>query len=42
MISEALIKFWSKFQIEILLQFWWRAEKLTKMKLMLVMMKDFD
>ena len=43
MISKAMIKFWSKFQIHIiLLQFCRRAEKVTKIKLMRVLLKSFD
>ena len=37
-----MIKFWSKFQIQILLQFYWTAEKVTKTKLVMVMVKSFD
>ena len=42
MISKAMIKFWPKFQIQILLQFYQRAEKTTKTKLVMVMVKSFD
>ena len=42
MISKAMIKIWSKFQIQILLQFYWRTGKVTKIKLMVVMVKSFD
>ena len=37
MISKAIIKFWSKFQSQIILQFYWAAEKVTKLKLVMVM-----
>ena len=42
MISKALIKFRPKFQFQILLQFYWTAEKVTKIKLGMVMVKSFD
>ena len=42
MIFKAMIKFWSKFQIQILLQFYWRAEKVAQIKIMMVMFKSVD
>ena len=42
MISKAMIKFCTKFQFQILLQFHWTAEKVTKIKLAMVMVKRFD
>ena len=42
MISKAMIKFWSKFHFKILLWFHWTAEKVTKIKLVIVMVKLFD
>ena len=42
MISKAVIKFPSKFQFQILLQFYWTAEKVTKIRLVMVMVKGFD
>ena len=42
MISETMIKFWSRFQIQIFLQFHWRAEKLIKIKLVIAMVKSLD
>ena len=41
MIRKVIIKFWSKIQIQILVQFEWRAEKVTKIKLR-VLVKSFD
>ena len=41
-ISEATIKFRSKFQFQILLTFFWTAEKVTKIKHEMVMVKSFD
>ena len=40
MISEAMNKFRSKFQFQILLQFYGTAEKVTKIKLVMVMVKS--
>ena len=40
MICKAMIKFRSKFQLQILLQFYRTAEKVTKIKL--VMVESFD
>ena len=37
MISKAMIKFRSDFQFQILLKFYWTAEKVTKIKLVMVM-----
>ena len=37
-----MIKFRSKFQFQILLQFYRTAEKVTKIKLVMVMVKSFD
>ena len=37
-----MIKFRSKFQFQILLQFYRTAEKVTKMKLVIIMVKSFD
>ena len=37
-----MIKFRSKFQFQILLQFFWAAEKITKIKLVIVMVKSLD
>ena len=37
-----MIKFRSKFQFQILLQFYWTAEEITKIKLVMVMVKSFD
>ena len=42
MISKAMIKFRYKFQFQILLQFYRTAEKVTKIKLVMVMAKSFD
>ena len=42
MISKAMIKFRSKFKFQILLQFYRTAEKVTKIKLVMVMVKSFD
>ena len=42
MISKAMIKFRSKFQFQILLQFYWTAEKVTKIKHEMVIAKSFD
>ena len=42
MISKSMIKFRSKFQFQILLQFHRTAEKVTKIKLMMVMVKSFN
>ena len=42
MISKAVIKFPSKFQFQILLQFYWTAEKATKIGLVMVMVEGFD
>ena len=42
MISKAMIKFRSKFQFQILLQFYRTAEEVTKIKLVMVMVKGFD
>ena len=39
--SEVMIKFRSQFQLEIPLQFYWTAEKVTKIKLVMVMVKRF-
>ena len=41
MISKAMIKFRSKFQFQILLQFYWTAEKVTKIKHDMVIAKSF-
>ena len=40
MISKVMIKFRSKFQFQILWQFYWTAEKVTKIKLVMVMVKS--
>ena len=37
-----MIKFQSKFQFQILLQFYRTAEKVTKIKLVMVIVKSFD
>ena len=37
-----MIKFRSKFQFQILSQFYRTAEKVTKMKLVIIMVKSFD
>ena len=37
-----MIKFWTKFQIQIFLQFYWRAEKVIKIKLVRLLVKSFD
>ena len=37
-----MIKFQSKFQFQILLQFYRTAEKATKIKLVMVIVKNFD
>ena len=42
MITKAMIKFRSKFQFQIPLQFYRTAEKVTKIKLVMVMVKSFD
>ena len=42
MLSKAMIKFRSKFQLQILLQFYRTAEKVTKIKLVMVIVKSFD
>ena len=42
MISKAMIKFRSKFQLQILLQFYRTAEKVTKIELLMVMVESFD
>ena len=42
MISKVMMQFRSKFQFQILLQFYWTAEKVTKIKLAIVMVKSFD
>ena len=42
MISKAMIKFPSKFQFQILLQFYWIGEKVTKIRHVMVMVKGFD
>ena len=39
MISQAMIEFRSKFQFKILLQFYRTAERVTKIKLLMVMVK---
>ena len=41
-ISKAMVKFRSKFQFRIPLQFYRTAEKVTKIKLVMVMVKHFD
>ena len=41
MISKVMIKFWSKFQFQILLQFYRTAEKVIKIKLVMIMVKSF-
>ena len=40
MISKAMIKFRSKFQFQILLQFYWTAEKVAKVKNEMLMVKS--
>ena len=40
--SKAIIKFLSKFQFQILLQFYRTAKKVTKIKLVMVIVKIFD
>ena len=42
MLSKTMIKFRSKFQFQILLQFYGTAERVTKVKLVMVMVKSFD
>ena len=42
MISKAMTTFWSKFQFQILLQFYRTSEKVTKGKLVMVMVKGLD
>ena len=42
MISKAMIKFRSKSQFQILLQFYKTAEKVTKVKRVMVIVKSFD
>ena len=42
MISKEMIKFRPKFQFQILLQFYWTAEKVTKIKHEMVMVKRFE
>ena len=42
MISKATIKFRSKFQFQVLLQFYGTSENVTKIKLVMVMVKSFD
>ena len=42
MISKPMIKFQSKFQFQILLRFYRTAEKVTKIKLVMVIVKIFD
>ena len=42
MISKAMNKFQSKFQFKILLQFYKTAEKVAKIKLVMVMVKSCD
>ena len=42
MISKAIILFWSTFQIQIPLQFYERAVKRTKVKLVMLMGKSLD
>ena len=42
MLSKAMIKLWYKFQIQILLQFYRRAEKVAKSQPVMVIVKSFD
>ena len=42
MICKAMIKFRSKFQLQILLQFYRTAEKVNKIKLVMGMVESFD
>ena len=42
MISKAMIRFRSKFKFQILLQFYRTSEKVTKIKLVMVMVKSFE
>ena len=42
MISKDMIKFQSKFQFQVPLQFHRTAEEVTKIKLVMVMVKRFD
>ena len=42
MISKAMIKFHSKFQFQILWQFYRTAEEVTKIKIMMLMVKSDD
>ena len=42
MIGKVTIRFWYKSQFQILLQFHWTAEKLIKIRLVIVMAKSFD
>ena len=41
MISETMIKFWTKLGIQIFLQFCWRTEKVNKVELLRVLVKRF-
>ena len=42
MISKTMIKFWCNFQIQTLYKFYWRTEKVTKIKLVAAMVNFFD
>ena len=42
MINKAMIEIWSKFQFQILFQFYWTAEKVTEIRLAMVMVECFD
>ena len=42
MISKAMIKFRSKFQFQIFLKFYRTSEKVTEIKLVMVMVKKFE
>ena len=42
MISKGMVEFQFKFQYQILLQFYRTAERVTKIKLVIVMVESFD
>ena len=42
MISKGMVEFQSKFQFQILLQFYRTAERVTKIKFVIVMVESFD
>ena len=42
MVNNVMTKFEINFHFQIYLQFYWTAEKVTKIKLVMVMVKSFD